>query len=47
MTVIEPLFHNRKALHNMEKVNMLCHNDKVWHHQIIILVKVVNDATHC
>ena len=44
MTVIEPLFHNRKALHNMDKVNMLCHNDN---HQIIILVKVVNDAAHC
>ena len=28
----------------MNDVNLLCRNDEVWHHQIIIFVKVINDA---
>ena len=44
MAVIEPLFINGKALHNMNDDNTLRHNDGQWHHQIFIFVKVVNDA---
>ena len=47
MTVIEPLFNNSKALHNMNDVNPLGHNDEVWHHQIIIFVNVVNGPAPC
>ena len=44
MTVIKPLFHNGMVLHNMNYINQLHHNDEVWHHQIGILVEVVNDT---
>ena len=47
MMVIEPILHNGKALHNMNDINPLYHNDEVWHCQIIILVKVVNDTAPC
>ena len=38
MMVIEPFINNSKALWNITDDNLLCH-------QIVILVKVVNDAT--
>ena len=47
MTAIEPLHHNGKALPNMDDINLLSHNDPLWRYQIIIFVKVVNDATPC
>ena len=31
----------------MNDVNALFHNDKVWNHQILIFVKVDNDAAPC
>ena len=43
MTVIGPLFYNGKALPKMNDVNLLRHNDALWHYQIFIFVKVIND----
>ena len=45
MTVIEPFFNNGRALRNINDVNPLRQNDDECRHQVIILVKVVNDAT--
>ena len=44
MTVIEPFFNNYSALHNMNDINPLCQNDGECRHQLVILVKAVNDA---
>ena len=43
--VIEPLINNGKVLWNITDNNLLGQNDEQCHHQIIILVKVVNDAS--
>ena len=42
--VIEPLINNGKVLWNITDNNLLGQNDDECHHQIIILVKVVNDT---
>ena len=42
--VIELFINNDKALRNITDGNPLCQNDDEWRHQIVILVKVVNDA---
>ena len=47
MTAIEPLFNNSKGLPNMNDVNLLRRNNALWLYQIIIFVKVVNDAAPC
>ena len=47
MSLTPALLNNRKALHNMNGVNPLSHNDEEWCHQIFIFVKVVNDAAPC
>ena len=44
MTVIEALFNNDIALQSMFEFNPLHPNDMLWHYQIVIFVKVVNDA---
>ena len=44
MTEIEQLLNNGRTLWNITDGNPLCQNDDKCHHQIIILVKVVNDA---
>ena len=47
MTEIEPLINNGKALRNITDCNPLHQNDVKCRNQIVILVKVVNDAAPC
>ena len=44
MTEIEPLLSNGKALWNITDRNPLHQNNDELHHEIVILVKVVNGA---
>ena len=41
--VIEPLLNNGRVLRNISDDNLLSQNDDEWRHQIVILVKLVND----
>ena len=45
MTEIERKLNDAMALTNINNGNPLCHNDNLCHHQIVILLEVVNDAT--
>ena len=45
--LIEPLINKGLALRNITDNNPLCNNDAKCRHQIVILLKVVNDATPC
>ena len=38
------IFNNGRAIGNISDINLLRQNDDKCHHQIVILVKVVNDA---
>ena len=44
MTEIERILNDAMALRNINNGNLLCHNDDLCRHQIIILLEVVNDA---
>ena len=47
MMVIEPFFNNDRALYNLNDDNPLRQNDDECHNQMVILVKVINDAAPC
>ena len=47
MTVIEPFINNGQELPNTTDDNLLRQNYDECHHQIAILVKVINDAAPC
>ena len=38
------LYNYTMALPNINNSNLLRHNDELWHHWIVILLEVVNDA---
>ena len=44
MTEIERILNDAMALPNINNGNPLRHNDDLCRHQIVILLKVVNDA---
>ena len=44
MTEIERILNDPMALLNINNGNLLRHNDNLCHHQIVILLEVVNDA---
>ena len=44
MTEIEQILHDAMALPNINNGNQLRHNDDLCRHQIVIFLKVVNDA---
>ena len=43
MTEIERILNDAMALPNINNGNPLRHNDDLYHHQIVILLEVVND----
>ena len=44
MTDIERILNDAMALPNINNGNLLCHNDDLYRHQIVILLEVINDA---
>ena len=47
MMEIDRILNDAMALLNINNGNLLRHNDDLCHHQIVILLEVVNDAAPC